>query len=107
MGQLHIRDVDDGLLKKLRIRAIENGMTFRAYVLIQLGGDSTESVTAPVVRKVAAVVSRSTRDSGDSDKVESPKPTEAGLGKDPKVPVKFVEKPEPPKKRGKHFMDTW
>ena len=38
MAEIRIRGVDSGLAKKLKIRAIESGMTLRAYVVKELAG---------------------------------------------------------------------
>lgn len=39
MAALHIRDISDRLMKRLKVEAAKNGETLREYVIGELGGD--------------------------------------------------------------------
>ena len=45
MAVLNVRNVPDALMRTLKSRAAENGVTLREYVLMQLGGDASEGRT--------------------------------------------------------------
>ena len=40
MGQLNIRDVPDEVIRKCKMRAFENRVTLRQYVIMQLAGNT-------------------------------------------------------------------
>jgi len=76
MPALHIRDISDTLMKRLKSDAALNGITLREHVINQLGGQKTKDrvsedlprpAQVPVVKRGA---SRSERVSASSDRVD-------------------------------------
>lgn len=117
MAHIHIREVDDGLLRALKLRAFEDGTTLKDWVVEVLSkavkrGDGVRGepanenagpceplkISKPHARE-GAVAPPETQSTEDEPVVAAARKI-LGLSKSDPEKVPGV-------KRGKHFTDTW